>query len=297
LPSKVEKHCKTVVMTVAHGDGFMAAKRFAKRHELPLVVFFQDWWPDIAEVPRFFRRILENQFLGLARGCAVGLCVCEGMRDALGAGDNLQVLPPIPALREISENEAEPTDHPNSPFRVLYSGNLGEYGPMLGEALEESLKHPEILLQVRGSNPQWSDELKRKMRANGRWLEFAPREEFEKWFDSFDAYLVAMFFEPEQRRRVETCFATKLMEYLAIGKPVVIWAPESAAVTKWANSGERAYCVNSPDPDVLLRSLSMLAEDLPLQIQLGNAARFAYERDCSPVQLQNEFLLSLRRAF
>ena len=176
----------------------------------------------MADVPSFFRRILEKQFLDLARECAVGLCVCEGMRNALGAGDNLQVLPPIPALREISENGAEPTDHPNSPFRVLYFGNLGEYGPMLGEALEESLKQPEILLQVRGSNPQWSDELKRKMLANGRWLEFAPREELEEWLASADAFLIPMVFEEKYRRRMETSFPSKLIEFAQFGKPLII---------------------------------------------------------------------------
>jgi hypothetical protein len=43
LPTKVERDQKTIVGTVAHGDGVYAAQRFAKKHSLPLVVFFQEW--------------------------------------------------------------------------------------------------------------------------------------------------------------------------------------------------------------------------------------------------------------
>jgi hypothetical protein len=45
LPKTIEAPDRTVVLTVAHGEGCMAAQRFARRHQLPLVVLFQDWWP------------------------------------------------------------------------------------------------------------------------------------------------------------------------------------------------------------------------------------------------------------
>jgi hypothetical protein len=41
LPTKVEHDQKTIVGTVAHGDGFYAAQRFAKKHSLPLVVWVE----------------------------------------------------------------------------------------------------------------------------------------------------------------------------------------------------------------------------------------------------------------
>jgi len=66
LPVQIDRMQKTVVMTVAHGDGFMAARRFAKQHQLPLVSFFQDWWPDIPEVHGLARRRLEREFRDVA---------------------------------------------------------------------------------------------------------------------------------------------------------------------------------------------------------------------------------------
>ena len=52
----------TVVMTVAHGDAYHAAMRYARRHNLPLVTFFHDWWPDMPMCANHSARFLRNLF-------------------------------------------------------------------------------------------------------------------------------------------------------------------------------------------------------------------------------------------
>src|SRR5262249_12422803 len=44
-----------VLLTVAHGEGCLAAVRFSKRTNIPLVTFFHDWWPDQPELPWWSR--------------------------------------------------------------------------------------------------------------------------------------------------------------------------------------------------------------------------------------------------
>jgi hypothetical protein len=285
---------KAVVLTLAYKNGCWVAQNYAKRHGLPLAVRFDDWWSDCIPCTLFFKNRIEKDWIKLAREADISICISEGMREALGLGVDSPVVLPIPPVgrkRSLRPASDEKT------FRVCYLGNMSDYGPILEGLARLALKQDRVRIEFRGPKPSWDAELQTEMRNKGLLHGFGQGQEFEKWFGSFDAYLVAMFFDKGQRRRVETCFATKLMEYIALGKPIVIWAPESAAVTKWAISDGRALCVNSPDPQGLLASLSMLAENLPQQIQLGNAARSAYELDCSPAQLQNEFLLSLRRAF
>jgi glycosyltransferase involved in cell wall biosynthesis len=283
-----------VILTLAYKSGCWVAQNYAKRYGLPLAVRFDDWWPDCTPYALFFKNRIEKDWIKLAREADVPICISEGMREALGLGVDSPVVLPIPPLGR--KRSSKPASD-EKPFRVCYLGNMSDYGPMLEGLARLALKQDRVRIEFRGPKPSWDEDFQADMGTKGLLHGFGQGEEFEKWFNSFDAYLVAMFFDKGQRRRVETCFATKLMEYIALGKPIVIWAPESAAVTKWAISDGRALCVNSPDPQGLLASLSMLAENLPQQIQLGNAARSAYERDCSPVKLQNEFLLSLRRAF
>jgi hypothetical protein len=292
-PKKLGISGKLVVLTLAYKNGCWVAQNYAKRHGLPLAVRFDDWWPDCIPCAPIFKNRIEKDWIKLAREADVPICISEGMREALGLGVDSPVVLPIPPLGR--KRSSKPASD-EKPFRVCYLGNMSDYGPMLEELAKLAISQDRVRIEFRGPKPSWSEKFQSEMRTKGLLHGFGQGEEFEKWFDSFDAYLVAMFFEPEQRCRVETCFATKLMEYLALGKPVVIWAPESAVVSKWANTGLRAHCVNSPDPEVLLQSLSVLAEDQSKQIQLGNAARSAYEGDCSPAQLQNKFLLSLRQA-
>jgi hypothetical protein len=289
LPRQVEKDRKTVVMTVAHGDGFMAAQRFAKKHKLPLVVFFQDWWPDMADVPGFFRRILEKQFLDLARECSVGLCVCEGMRNALGAGKNLQVLPPISAKHEMAANMPKQLDRPTSPFRIIYSGNLDFDGEMLLEALQAFKGHPHIQLQVRGANPCWPEEAKKEMWDAGLWLDFAPRSELDAWLLSADAFLIPMVFDKKYRRRMETSFPSKLIEFAQFGKPLIIWGPEYCSAVQWGRKANRALCITENNPNRLRENVESMTKSQETIGNLVQGIQKAAQEEFCYLQLQSFF--------
>lgn len=290
LPIAVSDPTRTVVLTVAHGDGFLAAQRFAKRHGLPLVSFFHDWWPDIPRVHSPFRQMIERRFLRLAKESAASLCVCEGMVEALGAPPNATVLYPIPCEPATNRIESRfQVRTPSQPFKTLYFGNLADYGPMLGDALDASLPHADILLQVRGANPAWSDARKEQMRQCGRWLDFAPRAELDEWLASANAFLVAMVFDRAERRRMETCFPSKLVEFVQFGKPIVIWGPEYCSAVRWARSGNKAFCVTTPDPAELLAQLSILSRDADMADRLAASARCAAEAEFNYSGIQEHF--------
>ena len=123
--------------------------------------------------------------------------------------------------------------------------------------------------------------------------DFEPGTCFDDWLGSFDAYLVVMFFDAVQRRRAETCFATKLVDYSRAGRPVVIWAPESSAVVQWGKKSKAALCVTDPDARALLAALADLKRDRALQLELGVRIRRAYETEFSPVGLQQQFMEAL----
>jgi glycosyltransferase involved in cell wall biosynthesis len=257
LPAEVAGNQKTIVGTVAHGDGFYAAQRFAKKHHLPMVVFFQDWWPDMAGVPKPFVKLLDKHFLSLAKSCNLGICVCEGMNRALGGGANLEVLLPIPA--EMGPHTLSVSNTTRSgKFKILYFGNLDLYGSMLLGALREFKDHPTIQLQVRGSNPDWSEDTKKEMRDAGLWLEFAPRDELDSWLQSADAFLIPMVFEEKYRRRMETSFPSKLIEFAQFGKPLVVWGPEYCSAVKWGRQHNRAFCITQIEAFILRKHIESI---------------------------------------
>lgn len=276
-----------VLLTVAHGDGCWAARRLARQHKLPLVTFFHDWWPDVPKLPAFLRRHLDHRFYHLYRESSVPLCVCPGMREALGQHPRAEVLYPIPGAGwPAASQESVPR---RAKFRVVYSGNLHDYGPGLHEALEAMNAHGELELQVRGPNPRWSGEFQQAMRARGLWLDFAPRQELEAWLAGADAFLIPMSFDPALRRRMETSFPSKLTDGARWAKPLVVWGPDYCSAVRWARSSEAAMTVTNSDGGVLSTALRDLAHDSSRVAALGAKARVAAEAEFSPLQLQARF--------
>lgn len=280
---------RTVALTVAQGDSFPAAARFAKSRGIPLVSIFHDWWPDMSPVHAPFKSLLEQSFRDLYRESQLALCVSDGMRAALGSHPNARVLYPIP------DKISEPVSSPQRlhEFKVLYFGNLHEYGPMLAKALEAMRGHSLIRLETRGFCPAWSESFRLGMEREGLWHDFAPRDVLTKWLSSADAFLVPMVFEPAMKRRMETSFPSKMVEMCQMGKPIVVWGPESCSAIRWARDGGGALCVTDPDPKALVRELEKLAATPDERRRLSECSRTAAAGDFSPAVIQDEFLVAI----
>ena len=281
---------RTVVFTLAYRSGCWVAQRYARQHRLPLIVRFDDWWPDIAEVHKPVRKQLEQRFLELHRSADLSLCPGEGMRKALGPHRNARVIFPIPDAKPI---ESSTSNDSADEFRVGYSGNMIDYSDMLRDLAQLALKQTDVRIEFRG-RPSWPQALAAEMRRRHLLHDFIEAGAgFDDWLGSFHAYLVVMFFDAAQRRRTETCFATKLTEYSRAGRPVVIWAPETSDVVQWAKKSKAALYVTDPDSRALLSALAHLKRDRSLQLELGARIGRAYETEFSPVGLQQQFVQAL----
>jgi glycosyltransferase involved in cell wall biosynthesis len=281
---------RTVVLTVAYRSGCWVAQRYARRHRLPLIVRFDDWWPDIAALHIPARKQLERRFVELHHSADVSLCISEGMLKALGPHRNARVIFPIPDAEPL--RSSTPNDSADD-FRVGYTGNMFDYSDMLADLVRVTLQQTDVRIEFRG-RPRWPQALADEMRQRNLLHDFIQAGAgFDDWLGSFHAYLVVMFFDAAQRRRAETCFATKLVEYSRAGRPVVIWAPETSAVVQWAKKSGAALCVTDPDPRALLAALADLKRDKALQLELGARIGRAYATEFSPVRLQEQFLEAL----
>src|SRR5262249_49266785 len=105
-----------VVVTVAHGSWHIQARRVAKKSRLPLVYFFQDWWPDFPDVPIRFRPQVEQEFRRTCAESSAAICVSEGMQSELGDPPNALVIYDIPSFTTSPSGTSDVT----SPMRVAY---------------------------------------------------------------------------------------------------------------------------------------------------------------------------------
>jgi len=290
LPKPVLDDIPTAVLTVAQGEACGTARRFAQKHNLPLVTFFHDWWPDMVSVHSPFHQLLGKYFCELYQQSTLALCVSEAMRAMLGPHPNAQVLYPIPA----KVDKPSPSPIEQNQFRVLYFGNLYDYGPMLADALNVLKTHAHVRLEVRGGNPQWPQAFRQEMQRQRLWYDHASGVELEDWLVSANAFLVPMVFEPAMRRRMETSFPSKMLEMSQFFKPLVIWGPEYCSAVQWARTGNRALCVTDPNPTALRQALEQLATNPGEQERLAAAAREAAQTDFNPDKIQAQFMQALR---
>ena len=290
LPVPEETDIATVVMTVAHGDAFCAAIRYANRYDLPLVTFFHDWWPDIPRIHRIFRPILERSFLHLYHASSLALCVGPRMREELGAHANSKILFPIPSAAHLDGNQSSFSSDKGRSFRLLHAGNLTDYGPVMMSALEEFKDHPYIRLEVRGNSSAWPDAIKNEMSERGLLHPYAPRKEFDSWLRMADAFLVIQSFDGKYRRIMQTNFLSKLVEFAQQGKPLIIWGPPYGSAIKWARETGCGIVVDQENPECLKDALESLCADRSEQERLAAAAKELAAGPFGPERIQSDFL-------
>ena len=296
--SAVDMMCRDyapdLIMTVAHGELWKLAAQAARARRLPLVSLFHDWWPDFVDAHVWLKPRLDEEFRGLHRSSTTSLCICPGMLASLGKHPNAQILYPMPYQQPICNNDRIELDSDRRELKIIYLGNLADYGHMLQQALDVTKNHPRIRLEVRGTDPRWPSAFKQEMQVRSLWRDFAPRDEQDQWLSSADALLVAMSFDPSMRRQMETSFPSKLVNYVQICKPVVIWGPEYCSAIRWARPMRRALCVTSSHPNNLVSALENL--DRCERQRLGASAREAAMTDFNADRIQSQFLAALRAA-
>lgn len=214
---------------------------------------------------------------------------------ALRAHPNSRVVYPIPAKR----HKRDPTNAANnsSRFKIVYAGNLGDYGELLAGAMKQLKDHPEIQFEVRGSSPRWSIPFQTEMRECGMRLPFAQRDEFESWLDSADVFLILKSISIDDRRKLETNFPSKIPEMAQHGKPIILWGPRYGSANKWNETIRSAISVTDSDPLTLATVLSHLAGSSRLQQDLcTKIAKFAKE-EFNPETIQKQFVTQIRTLF
>lgn len=284
LPVTLPSKSRTVVITVAHGDACWSAQRFARKHNLPLAVFFDDWWPDICPAHEWARRIENWKFKKLYRECQLAFCICQSMQEALGHHKNSVVLYPLRKVQIPKHEGKKATNNSNRPFKLIYYGNLTDYGKMVEELINVLIlkKDERICFQVRGRNPLWTNGYVDRLKREGILLDYAVKEDLDRWLASADAFLVPMSFDKEMQRRMMTSFPGKIIEMVQIKKPIIIWGPKYCSAIRWATKNASALCVTDPNPMALVDSVIRLADNPDEQNRLVRQCGIAAKSEFDP---------------
>jgi glycosyltransferase involved in cell wall biosynthesis len=290
LQAAVEDFKPHVVLTLAEGGLSHIARKTAQQHCLPLVGLFLDWFPVMKGHygHASTQPILSRRFRELYAECDLAFCTSDGMREVLGPHPNSHVIYPMPGRHRMPEKPWPPS---TGKFRLVYVGSVQNfYGRMLCSLIEKIDATKDLEIVVVGPNADWPQQILERAKANGIYLGFKAPDESAGVIASADALLIVMSFESEHELFMRTSFTTKFLDYVAFGKPVILWGPDYCTPVRVARKKGGAVVVNEDDPEAIVSACRRLAEDASWCKQLSHEAARLHRTLFNPERLQSIFV-------
>jgi Glycosyl transferases group 1 len=290
LEEAVQRFQPQIVLALAECGLCRIARKTAERHRLPLAGLFLDWFPVMKGHygHKSTQRILSQRYRELYAACDLAFCTSDGMQEMLGPHPNSHVIYPMPGRHRVPEKTWQPR---SGKFRVVYVGSVENfYGRMLCSLIEKIEATSDLEIIVVGPNADWSKPLVERARANGTYLGFKPPEEAAEVLASADALLSVMSFEKEHELFMRTSFTTKFLDYVAFGKPVILWGPEYCTPVRVAREHDGAAIVSSSDACAVVSLCRQVAGDTALKEELSKEALQLHQTLFNPDRLQDIFV-------
>jgi len=291
LENAVQQFKPDVVLTLAECGLCHIARKTAQRHGLPLAGLFLDWFPVTKGHygHKWTRGILSRRYRELYAECDLAFCTSDGMQEMLGPHPNSHVIYPMPGKYCLHMENSEPRS--NGKFRLVYVGAVKNfYGRMLCSLIEKIEATTDLELIMVGPNADWPKQILERASARGSYLGFKPPEKAAEVLATADALLVVMSFEKEHELFMRTSFTTKFLDYVAFGKPVILWGPEYCTPVRVAKKHGGAAVVSSSDANAVIALCRQIAANSALSEKLSNEARQLHQTLFNPDRLQDIFV-------
>jgi hypothetical protein len=276
-----------IVVSLMEFQRFYAgAWRFAQVARKPFVLLVHDL-PESFEAHFAAANVSQRRCdRAVYRGAALRLPVSEPMETELFKryGARGTVFLPI----AVSDRADAPVSRSvvDRPLTVGYAGSLGSRYDAVLRPLAAALDGSAIRLNVYShSAPAWPVGKNTFYRGS-----FESKVLWTKVQAECDALLIAVgSANATDAAMNSTSFPSKLPEYLRLGLPVIMAAPEYSAVRQWAARHKDVFLLAPPEPAVICGQLSGLAGNRDLGARAGAAARRLYEREFHPTTVRERF--------
>jgi len=284
-----------IILTLAECGLCHVARKTAQRHGLPLAGLFLDWFPVMRGHygHKSTQEILSRRYRELYTACDLAFCTSDGMQEMLGPHPNSHVIYPMPGRYRVPVENTWPR---TGKFRLVYVGSVENfYGRMLCSLIEKFEATSDLDSIVVGPNADWPKPLLERARARGTYLGFNQPEEAAKVIASADALLSIMSFESEHDLFMRTSFTTTFLDYVAFGKPVLLWGPEYCAPVRVARKHGGAAVVTSSNAGAVVSLCRQIAGDAALNEELSKKALQLRQTLFNPDRLQAIFVGEIKK--
>jgi glycosyltransferase involved in cell wall biosynthesis len=299
-----------VIVTIAHGRFFVAAALAGWITRTPYTVVMHDDTVTPAERRSWvLKYVLRSWARKALRGASHIYAISREMQQLLkseyGVGSELQRPGTEPVTERDGRSDSALTELSTRPHSavILFAGAIGD-------SVQDSLKLlAEIVatgkLQVYGIQSaelhlytQLSPERIREWGWDHPSIsvhQWVSQQELQGVLQGADILFLPYSFSESSRYAVESAFPSKTADYLAAGRPILVFGPPYSSLVRYAKEQGFAEVVDNFDEDVLARGLQRLLSDSVHRNQLCKRSLAVFEQNHNIVRQRRELRSLLAR--
>jgi glycosyltransferase involved in cell wall biosynthesis len=280
-----DEDCKVIVATTGSLPRLPAAVLAGRLARVPVVLLIWDIWRfmEVEPLHRFIAQGLEPAVLrGAAAVVVPNEMAAEQVARLCGVQPEIIRLPVDDAAFADQDIQNPPRSAAND-FRLVFTGQVYISMTEPYKRLLSALDQPgmeNVSLDIFG--PQKKEWLQ-GIGLEGRYEchGFITTPELYSVQRSADALFLALAFEGQHKNLVYSSSTSKLPDYLASGRPIIVHAPPGSFPAWYVRRHECGLVVDTPDVMALARAIAMLRDDDALRLRLGRNAMIRARTDFS----------------
>ncbi len=291
---------EVLYLQVSTLEGISFANQLIDYLKIPSVVHIMDDWPATlggnGPFAWFIRKKVNKEFTGLLNKTSYYFVISDAMASEYKRRYGKYFEPysnPVES-EQYRLSHFEVTNTTESIYRIIYTGRIGTanrqsinlFGQTLGNT---TIREREIELDIftKDFNEAALEPI-RKMR-NVKVYPSVPHDQIPCLLTKYDLLLLPLDFTSDGIRFAKYSLPTKAAEYMLTGKPILVFAPEETAVSKFFKEHECGYCLTNNSPDAIRSALFYLVTNKAYRDDIGkNAVKVAAEK-FNALKVRNRF--------
>lgn len=254
--------------------------------KIPSAIHMMDDWPSLigtkGPLKFYWHRKIDRELRLLLSEADLHLSISEAMSSEYKQRYNLNFIPfhnPIETTRWLTDKkEVNNIDRNN--VVILYAGRIGrgisESLIEVASAIDSMDEEMNIRLHIQTTD---RDHYVLDRLEQFRCVVINPVVSYEKIpmiFSQADIMLLANDFDIKALDFLRFSMPTKASEYMISGTPVIVYAPQDSAISKFFSQNECGYCVTSRGEADILNAIRVLINDDEYRLKLSrNAVKIA----------------------
>lgn len=289
IPLMIWKGCQIVrskrinkIITTTYGGTEIAAYFISRLARIPLYIYLFDAYVESEQEPfkKLLRRIFARRFF---RSASKIFVMSESLDELLKEryGVNSIVIPqPV----EISKYEMPLQTNTSGKRKIVYTGMIYDaHRDCILDLIRAIRDLPDVELHIYTPRPVATLE-REGVHGHNVKVSFTPHHAVPAVQKGADILFLPMSFNSPYPEVIRTASPGKISEYLAAGKPILVYAPDYAYVSWYARQHSFGLVVDTADPAELQKAILRLLSDYCLREELvQNAHRILARHEAKSV--------------